>query len=280
MLGNFELFRYKMAGMTNLGLNRVLEHLRREPAKLSLRQLSQIARSKSDYDFIERYKSQEVKAMRELFKQFPSFSILDKVYPERLKEIYNPPVLLFYQGNLDLLKGRKIAFVGSRDASEQGFRAIEKIIPDLKDFTIVSGLARGIDAASHITAVKNQLSTIAVIGTGLDMVYPAEHRALQAYLGEHELILSEYAPHEKALKFHFPERNRIIAGLSVAVVVVEAKLRSGSLITAERAMEEGRDVFAIPGNIIDGRSDGCHHLIQEGAKLVFSAKDILEEYDF
>ena len=279
MLGNFELFRCKMAGMSNLGLNRVLEYLREDPGKLSLRKMSQIARAKSYYDFIERYKSQDVKELREFFKRFPSFSILDRVYPDRLREMYNPPVLLFYQGDLDLLKRRKLAFVGSRDASPQGLKSVQKIIPDLADFAIVSGLARGIDAASHISAVKNQISTIAVVGTGLDVFYPSENRALQEYLSKNHLILSEYAAGEKALKFHFPERNRIIAGLSVGVVVVEAKLRSGSLITAERAMEEGRDVFAIPGNILDGMSDGCHHLIQQGAKLVFSAKDILEEYE-
>ncbi|MCL2858335.1 MAG: DNA-processing protein DprA, partial [Streptococcaceae bacterium] len=114
---------------------------------------------------------------------------------------------------------------------------------------------------------------------GLDVFYPLENRKLQEYIGENHLLLTEYVAGEKPLKFHFPERNRIIAGLSRGVIVAEAKIRSGSLITCERAMEEGRDVFAIPGNITDGYSDGCHHLIQQGAKLIFKSQDILEEYN-
>ena len=119
-----------------------------------------------------------------------------------------------------------------------------------------------------------------MIGTGLDVFYPKSNQRLQTHMGEHHLILSEYGPGQAPLKFHFPERNRIIAGLCQAVIVAEARLRSGSLITCERAMEEGRDVFAIPGNILDGKSAGCHHLIQEGAKLVTSGQDILDEMKY
>lgn len=147
-----------------------------------------------------------------------------------------------------------------------------------QNFTIVSGLAKGIDTASHLSAIKNKIPTIAVIGTGLDIFYPLENRKIQEYLAKNQLILSEYPVGEKPLRYHFPERNRIIAGLSHGVVVIEAKLRSGSLITCERALEEGRDIFAVPGNIADGFSDGCNHLIQQGAKLIYQAQDILEEY--
>ncbi|WP_193227234.1 DNA-processing protein DprA, partial [Streptococcus pneumoniae] len=121
---------------------------------------------------------------------------------------------------------------------------------------------------------------IAVIGTGLDVFYPKANKRLQDYIGNDHLALSEYGPGEQPLKFHFPARNRIIAGLCRGVIVAEAKMRSGSLITCERAMEEGRDVFAIPGSILDGLSDGCHHLIQEGAKLVTSGQDVLAEFEF
>ncbi|MFC4652461.1 DNA-processing protein DprA [Lactococcus nasutitermitis] len=279
MITNFDIYRWKNAGMTNLGVNKLLKFYRKYERKINLRQMAQVASIKSIPDFIERYKAQDVTKLRESYKKFPSFSILEDIYPERLKEIYNPPTLIFYQGNLNLLKKPKIAFVGSRNSSENGIKATQKIIKELKGtFVIVSGLARGIDATSHIAAIKNDSPTIAVIGTGLDVYYPLDNRKIQEYMAKKELILSEYIPGDKPLKFHFPERNRIIAGLSRGVVVVEAKIRSGSLITAERALEEGRDVFAIPGNISDGFSDGCNHLIQQGAKLVYQGQDILEDY--
>ena len=145
---------------------------------------------------------------------------------------------------------------------------------------MVSGLAKGIDTAAHMAALQNGGKTIAVIGTGLDVFYPKANKRLQDYIGNDHLVLSEYGPGEQPLKFHFPARNRIIAGLCRGVIVAEARMRSGSLITCERAMEEGRDVFAIPGNILDGHSDGCHHLIQEGAKLISSGQDVLAEFEF
>ena len=279
MYTNFDLFRLKDAGMTNLGLNKLLRFAETNPVKLSLRKMAQISGTKSIPDFIERYKSQDCKILRKTFKKFPTFSILDDIYPERLKEIYNPPVLLFYQGNLELLKKMKISIVGSRNSSTSGTKSVQKLIKELgNQLVIVSGLAKGIDSASHIAAIKNSGFTIAVIGTGIDIIYPNENRPLQEYIGKHQLLLSEYGPGEKALKFHFPERNRIIAGLSRGVIVVEAKMRSGSLITCERAMEEGRDVFAVPGDIISPFSEGCHHLIQEGAKLITNGRDVLNEY--
>ncbi|ARE25867.1 DNA-processing protein DprA [Lactococcus cremoris] len=279
MITNFDLFRWKKAGMTNLGVNKLLKFFRKYDIKISLRQMGQVAQVKSIPNFIEQYKNQDVKKLRIDYKKFSSFSILDDLYPERLREIYNPPVLIFYQGNIDLLKNPKLAFVGSRLAGQSGIKAVQKIITELnQSFTIVSGLAKGIDTASHLSAIKTKTPTIAVIGTGLDIFYPLENRKIQEYLAKNQLVLSEYSLGEKPLKYHFPERNRIIAGLSRGVVVVEAKLRSGSLITCERALEEGRDIFAIPGNIADGKSDGCNHLIQQGAKLVYQAQDILEEY--
>ena len=279
MITNFDLFRWKKAGMTNLGVNKLLKFFRKYDIKISLRQMGQVAQVKSIPNFIEQYKNQDVKKLRIDYKKFSSFSILDDLYPERLREIYNPPVLIFYQGNIDLLKNPKLAFVGSRLAGQSGIKAVQKIITELnQSFTIVSGLAKGIDTASHLSAIKTKTPTIAVIGTGLDIFYPLENRKIQEYLAKNQLVLSEYSLGEKPLKYHFPERNRIIAGLSRGVVVVEEKLRSGSLITCERALEEGRDIFAIPGNIADGTSDDCNHLIQQGAKLVYQAQDILEEY--
>ena len=171
--------------------------------------------------------------------------------------------------------------MGSRACSKQGAKSVEKVIKGLEnELVIVSGLAKGIDTAAHMAALQNGGKTIAVIGTGLDVFYPKANKRLQDYIGNDHLVLSEYGPGEQPLKFHFPARNRIIAGLCRGVIVTEAKMRSGSLITCERAMEEGRDVFAIPGSILDGLSDGCHHLIQEGAKLVTSGQDVLAEFEF
>ena len=220
-------------------------------------------------------------AFGERISKIPSFSILDDCYPWDLSEIYDAPVLLFYKGNLDLLKFPKVAVVGSRACSKQGAKSVEKVIQGLEnELVIVSGLAKGIDTAAHMAALQNGGKTIAVIGTGLDVFYPKANKRLQDYIGNDHLVLSEYGPGEQPLKFHFPARNRIIAGLCRGVIVAEAKMRSGSLITCERAMEEGRDVFAIPGSILDGLSDGCHHLIQEGAKLVTSGQDVLAEFEF
>ena len=233
---------------------------------------------------MERYYKLTFESMEKLktdFEKFPSFSILDDVYPFSLCEIYDAPVLLFYKGDLNLLKLPKVAVVGSRSCSQVGTKSVGKVIQGLEnELVIVSGLARGIDTAAHLSILQNGGKTIAVIGTGLDNFYPKSNKRLQNYIGEHHLLLSEYGPGEEPLKYHFPARNRIIAGLCRGVIVAEAKMRSGSLITCERAMEEGRDVFAIPGSILDGRSDGCHHLIQEGAKLITSGQDVLAEFEF
>ncbi|GFH42141.1 DNA processing protein DprA [Lactococcus hodotermopsidis] len=283
---NFDLYRLKKAGMTTLMINKFLAFIAESDfdeknKMLLLPSFVTASTMKNKALFWEKFRQIDVKELRREFLKYPSFSILDDtIYPENLREIYNPPVLLFYQGDLSLLTQAKLGFVGSRDCSKQGIASVQKIIRELENrFVVISGLARGIDTACHIAAMKNGGKTIAVIGTGLDVNYPRENFQLQDYIAKNQLILTEYGPTEKALKYHFPDRNRIIAGLSRGVLVTEAKLRSGSLITCERAMEEGRDVFAIPGNIVDGLSDGCHHLIQEGAKLVFHGRDVLDEYE-
>lgn len=267
-MNNFELFKLKQAGLTNLNILAILDYQKRENKSLSLRDMAVVSKCKNPILFIEKYKDLDSKTLRKVFNQYPSISILDDDYPLELKHSYNPPVLLFYQGNIELLNRPKMAVVGARTATQTGTKSVQKIIKELgNQFVIVSGLARGIDTSAHISALKNGGATIAVIGCGLDVYYPKENKQLQDYLAV-----------EAPLKYHFPERNRIIAGLSQGVIVAEAKLRSGSLITCERALEEGRDVFAIPGNILDGKSDGCHHLIKEGAKCITSGLDVLSEY--
>ena len=278
---NYDIYKMKHAGLTNGQVLNVLRYAENKEKKLSLRDIAVVSECRNPALFIERYKQIDDDFLKKSFEEFPSFSILDEIYPWDLSEIYNPPSLLFYQGNIDLLELPKVAVVGSRDSSKLGNQSVQKIIKELNnELIIVSGLARGIDTAAHMAALQNGGRTIAVIGTGLDVFYPKANKKLQSYIGKNHLVLSEYGPGEQPLKFHFPERNQIIAGLCRGVIVAEAKMRSGSLITCERAMEEGRDVFAIPGSILDGKSDGCHHLIQEGAKCIMSGSDVLSEFDF
>jgi len=278
---NHDIYKLKHAGLTNGQVLNVLRYSENKEKELSLRDIAVVSECRNPALFMERYKQIDDDFLKKSFEEFPSFSILDDIYPWDLSEIYNPPALLFYQGNIDLLELPKVAVVGSRDSSKLGNQSVQKIIKELNnELIIVSGLARGIDTAAHMAALQNGGRTIAVIGTGLDVFYPKANKKLQSYIGKNHLVLSEYGPGEQPLKFHFPERNRIIAGLCRGVIVAEAKMRSGSLITCERAMEEGRDVFAIPGSILDGKSDGCHHLIQEGAKCIMSGSDVLSEFDF
>lgn len=278
---NYDIYKMKHAGLTNGQVLNVLRYAENKEKELSLRDIAVVSECRNPALFKERYKQIDDDFLKKSFEEFPSFSILDEIYPWDLSEIYNPPALFFYQGNIDLLELPKVAVVGSRDSSKLGNQSVQKIIKELNnELIIVSGLARGIDTAAHMAALQNGGRTIAVIGTGLDVFYPKANKKLQSYIGKNHLVLSEYGPGEQPLKFHFPERNRIIAGLCRGVIVAEAKMRSGSLITCERAMEEGRDVFAIPGSILDGKSDGCHHLIQEGAKCIMSGSDVLSEFDF
>lgn len=202
-------------------------------------------------------------------------------YPERLRQIPDPPPVLFVKGNTAALAMPQIAMVGSRSPTPGGQRIARELARGLaaSGLVIVSGLAVGIDAASHEGTLEAGGVTIAVAGTGLDRVYPRHHAALADRLLEAGgALVSEYPPGTGPLAANFPRRNRIISGLALGTVVVEAALRSGSLITARMALEQNRDVFAVPGSIYSPQSQGCNRLIQEGAKLVQGPVDILEEY--
>jgi DNA processing protein len=203
----------------------------------------------------------------------------DADYPRVLLEISDPPPVLYCIGNRALLARPAFAIVGSRNASAQGEADARAFAAALSaaGLTIVSGLAQGIDAAAHRGGLAAAGSSIAVVGTGLDRVYPASNRDLALALAANGLLLSEFAPGTPPLKQNFPRRNRLVSGLSQGVLVVEASLSSGSLITARQAAEQGREVFALPGSIHSPVSKGCHRLIREGAKLVETAQDILDE---
>lgn len=206
-------------------------------------------------------------------------TLADDAYPRLLLEISDPPPLLYVKGNPDLLDHAALAVVGSRNATQQGRANAEAFSRELSagGFTIVSGLALGIDAAAHLGGLAAASSSVAVVGTGLDIVYPARNRDLAHRLAEEGALVSEFALGTPALASNFPRRNRLISGLSRGCLVVEAALKSGSLITARYALEQGREVFAIPGSIHSSLSKGCHLLLKQGAKLAESSQDILEE---
>jgi len=206
-------------------------------------------------------------------------TLADSDYPQALLNIPDPPLLLYVKGRLDLLNRSALAIVGSRNATPQGINNAEAFAKSLSDagLCIISGMAHGIDAAAHRGALQGQGSSIAVVGTGLDKVYPAANRDLAHALAAQGALVSEFPLGTPPLAANFPRRNRIIAGLGLGCLVVEAALKSGSLITARLAAEAGREVFAIPGSIHSPLSRGCHQLIRQGAKLVESAQDVLEE---
>ena len=203
----------------------------------------------------------------------------DPAYPAQLLTLADPPPLLYVRGRLDLLARPALGIVGARHATLQGMQNAEAFADALSQAgqTVISGLALGIDAAAHSGALRGPGSTIAVIGTGPDIAYPARNRALTDRIAAEGTVLSEFPLGAPASRFHFPRRNRLIAALGQGVLVIEAALQSGSLITARLAAELGREVFAVPGSIHAPLSKGCHRLIREGAKLVETAQDIFEE---
>lgn len=206
-------------------------------------------------------------------------TIADETYPRRLQEISAAPILLYTQGDTTLLKHPQLAIVGTRNPTPSGRELAHYFAHTLAStgLHIISGLALGIDAASHQGALKAGGKTLAVFGTGLGQIYPASHRKLAEEITANGILISEFPPLEPPKADHFPRRNRIISGLSLGVLVIEAAIRSGSLITARYANEQGREVFAIPGSIHNPLTKGCHYLIRQGAKLVETTEDILEE---
>ncbi len=201
-------------------------------------------------------------------------------YPQRLREIASPPPLLFLRGELEREDWLSIAVVGSRRPSAYGITVAEQLTGELASLglTIVSGMARGIDSVAHKEALKAGGRTIAVLGSGVDVVYPAENRSLMERIAVSGAVISEFLPGTRPERGNFPRRNRIISGLSLGVLVVEATTKSGTLITAGYAIEQGRDVFAVPGRVNSSLSAGTNELIKKGAKLVLTVEDIVEEF--
>lgn len=269
--------------------NDVYKHLKKDPQLLNISQMyprrsSQLSFSNSytSYSYLNEL-SQDY--LQEKICQYPSNGIklityFDDEYPQMLKEIYQPPWCLFLKGDSSFLQApKKLAIVGSRQATHYGENTIQYILPPLikKNIIIVSGLAKGIDALAHQATIDLGGKTIAVIAGGLYHLYPQENEKLAERMSNDHLIISEYPPETKPTKWQFPARNRIISGLCEGTLIIEAKRKSGSLITANFAVQEGREVFAVPGSIFSPFSAGTNDLIQQGAKLIMTGEDILTE---
>ncbi|MDD7693153.1 MAG: DNA-processing protein DprA [Lactobacillaceae bacterium] len=229
---------------------------------------------------LNNWASPELDRAVNLNQGYPHITIVDPEYPAVLREIFCPPLVLFYAGNLTLLQRPCLGVVGARDASSYGAGVLRGFIPEIvkHQLVVVSGLARGIDGLSHQITLEHGGMTIGIIGCGLDRYYPAENRWLQQAVAKRGLVLSEYGRGELPLAYRFPERNRLIAGLVQTLLVVEAKRRSGSLITANIALDENRNVCAVPGRIDTIRSLGCNELIAAGAKPILRAQDLIDEF--
>ncbi|WP_245805847.1 DNA-processing protein DprA [Bacillus alkalicellulosilyticus] len=209
-------------------------------------------------------------------------TIYDEHYPTLLSEIFDPPWVFYCKGAQSLLQYKNtIAVVGTRDPSAVGIQSTYKLVRPLtkNNWVIVSGLAKGIDTIAHTISLTEKGKTIAVLGSGFNHIYPKQNEKLAQRIATTSLLLSEYPPHVRPQKWQFPERNRIVSGLSRGTIIIEAKEKSGALITADQALEQGRDVFAVPGTIVEERAVGPNRLIQQGAKLVLDINDILEEWN-
>ena len=209
----------------------------------------------------------------------PAFlTFFDQAYPQKLRQIYNPPAILYYAGNLALLQNLTVAVIGSRQCNYYTQQIVQGLVPRLvqNQITTISGLARGADSCCHQVTLDYQGTTIAVIGNSLDYFYPAENRDLQKQIQHLGLVLSEYPPYTRPRPYYFPQRNRIIAGLCDSLIVTQAKKRSGTLITAELALQENRDVWAVPGPITQSLSYGCNQLIASGARPFLDAETFIQ----
>ncbi|WP_138414860.1 DNA-processing protein DprA [Aquibacillus sediminis] len=215
-------------------------------------------------------------------KKFQVLTIFDSGYPPLLRHIQDPPYVLYLLGNSKLFyQLPSLSVVGTRNPTSEAKQKINHIIRPLarKGWIVVSGMAVGIDGLAHQMAIEQEGKTIAVLGSGFRHIYPQQHNQLFQSLVATQLVVSEYTPNTPPRKYHFPERNRIISGLSFGTIVIEAKQKSGSLITVNQALDQGREVYAIPGSPLHPQTHGCHQMIQDGAKLVQNTYDLLEEWE-
>ncbi|ARI77493.1 DNA-processing protein DprA [Halobacillus mangrovi] len=249
------------------------------PRSLSLLTKIKESRAAAIHNYLNDYNI--MKKLDTVLQKIHCLTIFDNNYPPLLRSIPDPPLVLYAVGNLQLLEySPSLSVVGTRKPSSYAYPSMKKILIPLiqEGFTLVSGMAQGVDQFAHHLAVAYNGTTIAVLGSGFHHIYPTNDIALYQRLVSKHLVLSEYPPDRPAKKFHFPERNRIISGLTSGTFVVEARVKSGSLITVDQALEQGKDVYAMPGLPGNPMSEGCHKMINDGAKLVHSHHDILEDW--
>lgn len=286
-----DIFREKLLHLihcrtlSNKGIRNLLEYDPQlaELYKMPLGKLQQLLLLKPSQmkRFSHEFHTIQLQKLLELYtnKNISAITFYDQDYPVLLREIHDPPLVLFTIGDKLLLQKLGVAIVGARDANKYAQAAIDYFLPPLleKELIVISGLAKGTDTVAHERTLYYGGKTIGVLGGGFFHIYPHENRRLAEIMKQNHLLLTEYPPIQRPEKWHFPMRNRIISGLAQGVIIVQAKSRSGSLITADYALEAGREVFALPGQIDDPLSAGTNYLIQQGAKLVTSGQDILEE---
>ena len=277
-------------GITPLCLKKLLDHFGSAAKILTLKEpvlrelvqqrffISKVLENIRDFPK-DSYLKKEYNLVRQ--KQIRLMTYQDREYPRRLKEIADPPVVLYVKGDVQALNAPGVAMVGSRRASVYGLSMAEKFAIGLSEvgLTIISGMARGIDAASHRGALKAKGITLAVLGCGLNHLYPKENEQLAGEMCRSGALISEFAMDTPPLSRNFPRRNRLVSGLALGVIVVEAAHKSGALITSDFALEQGREVFAIPGKVDQPTAQGVNRLIKEGAKMVTCIEDVLEELE-
>ena len=274
-----------LSSIDNLSLDTIYKLLKifKEPERiwyLDKKDLEKINLNKEDIDrILNIYYKQNLDNIMYYIKKnnIITVSINDENYPNSLKNIYDPPILLYLKGNIDLIYKKSISIIGCRLCSSYGKVVTKKFAYNLakKNITIISGLARGIDTYAHIGALEANGNTIAVLGSGIDVIYPKENENLyNSIIKNNGLIISEYIIGTKPIPINFPKRNRIISALSSGVLVTEAKIRSGSFITVDFALEQGKEIFAVPGNINSVNSEGTNELIKNGANLLTSYLDL------
>lgn len=216
-------------------------------------------------------------------KNIKTLTIFDDDYPANLKNIYDPPVLLYYKGELNKSDEFSVSVIGTRYPTEYGRNVCLNLVKELSELKIpiISGMAKGIDSVSHLAALSNDNLTYAILGSGVDVVYPAENRKLYQEICERGVVISEYEPGAKPDKVNFPRRNRIISGISLGTIIIETGIRGGSMITAELAIDQNKEIFAVPGSIYSKRSEGANFLIKQGmANLITGSDDVINELEY
>lgn len=281
---NYWLWLASIDGIGSIKKQKLLEEFQNTPEKIfkatekELLQVEGIGEKLSKKIFLSK-DAELIYRMEKYMKvnKIEQLNIYDEKYPENLKNIYDPPITLFYKGNIDLLKTRCVSVVGSRNATKYGLDTSYKIGKDcaISNFTVVSGMARGVDTMAHKGTLKQNGNTIAVVGCGLDKVYPPENISLFKEIESTGLIISEFVVGSQILPGNFPARNRIISGVSDDLIIVEATEKSGALITVDYALEQGKNVYVVPGNIDSYKSKGTNELIKNGAFVYTSIKDIV-----